>query len=62
MIERRDAKLGGVLAGGQTGPQDSVVHHVEEGPDAVPAFVVEPDLEKNRTREISLFFFCGLRR
>lgn len=45
MIGGSDAKLGGVLSGFQTRPQDAVVHHVEEGADAVPALVVEPDLE-----------------
>lgn len=43
-----DAELGGVFAGLQVCPQDAVVHHVEEGADAVPAFVVEPDLDGKR--------------
>lgn len=48
MVGGRDAKLCGVLVVFQTRPQDAVVHHVEEGTDAVPAFVVEPDLETER--------------
>lgn len=52
MIESSDAKLGGLLVGGQTCPQDGVVHHVEEGADAVPALVVEPDLKRERGRQL----------
>lgn len=51
MIESSDAKLLRLLASGQTCPQDAVVHHVEEGADAVPALVVEPDLERERGRQ-----------
>ena len=45
VVEGTDAVLAGVLAGGQAGAQDSVVHHVQERPDAVPPLVVEPDLD-----------------
>ena len=48
MIVGGDAKLCGVFAAFQTCPQDAVVHHVEEGADAVPALVVEPDLKGDR--------------
>ncbi|TNN64375.1 hypothetical protein EYF80_025416 [Liparis tanakae] len=48
VIGGSDAELGGVLVGLQTRAQDAVVHHVEERADAVPAFVVEPDLETER--------------
>lgn len=44
VVEGGDAELGGVAPGGQVGAQDAVVHHVQERPDAVPAFVIEPDL------------------
>lgn len=45
VVEGTDAILAGVLAGGQAGAQDSVVHHVQERTDAVPPLVVEPDLD-----------------
>ncbi len=45
MIVGSDAKLCRVFAVLQIRPQDAVVHHVEERTDAVPALVVEPDLD-----------------
>lgn len=45
MVEGADAKLAGVLARGQVGAQDAVVHHVEKGSHAVPPLVVEPNLD-----------------
>lgn len=44
MVERPDAKVGGVFPWGEVRSQDPVTHHVDEGAHAVPAFVVEPDL------------------
>lgn len=50
MVKSFDSKFGGVQTGGQAGTQDSVVHHVEERGDAVPAFVIEPDLHMKRRK------------
>lgn len=44
VVEGPDAVLAGVRAAGQVGPEDGVVHDVDECSNAVPAFVVEPDL------------------
>lgn len=44
VVEGPDAVLAGVGAAGKVGPEDGVVHDVDECSDAVPAFVVEPDL------------------
>lgn len=44
VVEGPDAVLAGVGAARQVGPEDGVVHDVDECSDAVPAFVVEPDL------------------
>lgn len=52
MIVGSDAKLCGVFAAFQTCPQDAVVHHIEERTNAVPALVVEPDLEREREEDI----------
>lgn len=46
MVKSFDGELGGVQTGGETGTQDTVVHHIEEGSDAVPTFIIEPDLHK----------------
>lgn len=45
VVEGSDAVHAGVLPLRQVGPQDAVVHHIDEGADAVPALVVEPHLE-----------------
>lgn len=51
VVERIDAELGSLGAGGEVGAQDSIVHDVEERSDTVPAFVIEPDLHnKKKTR------------
>lgn len=52
MIVGSDAKLCRVFAAFQTCPQDAVVHHIEERTNAVPALVVEPDLERERRRHL----------
>lgn len=44
VVEGPDAVLAGVGPRGQVGSQDAVIDHVDEGADAVPAFIVEPDL------------------
>lgn len=41
-----DAVFAWVFSWRQIGPQNTVVHHVEEWPNAVPALVIEPDLRK----------------
>lgn len=46
MVERPDPNLAGVGPLRQVGSQDAVVDDVDEGADAVPAFVIEPDLER----------------
>ena len=53
MVEGGDAVPAGIFTCGQVGPQDAVVHHVDEGRNTVPAFVVKPDLRRpdSGTRE-----------
>lgn len=50
VVEGADAVRAGVRPRGQVRPEDGVVHHVDEGADAVPAFVVEPDLRSKGSR------------
>lgn len=54
MVEGTDAVAAGVLPIRQVGSQDTITHHVEERPNAVPAFVVEPDLN---TAQYSFFLW-----
>lgn len=46
MIVHSDAVFAWVFPGRQIGPQNTVVHHIEKGPNAVPALVIEPDLRE----------------
>lgn len=46
VVERPDTKFAGVCPARQVCPQEAVVDHVDEGSDAVPAFIIEPDLKK----------------
>lgn len=50
VVEGADAVLAGVSSLRQVCPKDGVVHHVDEGADAVPAFVVKPDLRREDSR------------
>lgn len=50
VVERIDAELGALWAGGEIRAQDGIVHDVEERSDAVPALVIEPDLYNNKTK------------
>lgn len=45
MVEGPHPKAAGALPWRQVGSEDAVVDDVDEGPDAVPAFVIEPDLK-----------------
>lgn len=53
-----DAIFALVLPWRQIGPQNTVVHHIEEGSDAVPALVIEPDLRKKLNTNQFLFLGC----
>lgn len=53
VVKSLDGEFAGVQPGGQTGTQNTVVHHVEERSDTVPAFVIEPNLQV-KPRRISL--------
>lgn len=44
MVEGPDPELAGVRPFRQMCSQDAVVDHVDERSDAVPAFIIEPDL------------------
>lgn len=46
-----DAKLCWVFARWKACPEDGVVHHVEKRADAVPAFVIEPDLNRKKKND-----------
>lgn len=48
VVEGSDPEELRVSTGGQVGPQDPVVHHVDERPDAVPALIIEPDLREDK--------------
>lgn len=45
VVEGPHPKVAGLLPWRQVGSEDAVVDDVDEGPDTVPAFVVEPDLK-----------------
>lgn len=44
VVEGPDPVLAGVFPLRQVRSQDAVIHHVDEGSNTVPAFIIEPDL------------------
>lgn len=46
VVEGSDAVSTWVFVLLQVGPKDGIVHHVQEGGNGMPAFVVEPHLQK----------------